>query len=152
MKTLISVIGQLKTPKLKSQSGFSLFEIVVVISLISVLSYFISLSPFFINKEKNVKSLDEKIKLIEIELAYYQRYALSINSFIKLDTNNQFNSNKVKKLNKNALKDCNSADEKIDYIYIYPSARTTEILINCNIMNSNYLLHIDNQGNVKINE
>lgn len=152
MKTLISVIGQLKISKLKPQSGFSLFEIVVVISLISVLSYFISLSPFFINKEKNVKSLDEKIKLIEKELAYYQRYALSINSFIKLDTNNQFNSNKVKKLNKNALKDCNSADEKIDYIYIYPSARTTEILINCNIMNSNYLLHIDNQGNVKINE
>ena len=152
MKTLISVIGQLKISKLKPQWGFSLFEIVVVISLISVLSYFISLSTFFINKEKNVKSLDEKIKLIEKELAYYQRYALSINSFIKLDTNNQFNSNKVKKLNKNALKDCNSADEKIDYIYIYPSARTTEILINCNIMNSNYLLHIDNQGNVKINE
>ena len=67
MKTLISVIGQLKISKLKPQSGFSLFEIVVVISLISVLSYFISLSPFFINKEKNVKSLDEKIKLIEKE-------------------------------------------------------------------------------------
>ena len=152
MKTLISVIGQLKISKLKPQLGFSLFEIVIVISLISVLSYFISLSPFFINKEKNVKSLDEKIELIEIELAYYQRYALSINSFIKLDTNNQFNSNIVRTLNKNALRDCHSADEKIDYIYIFPSARTTEILINCKIMNSNYLLHIDNQGNVKINE
>ena len=152
MKTLILVIGQTKISKLKPQSGFSLFEIVVVISLVSFLSYFVSLSPFFINKEKNVKSLDQKIELIEIELAYYQRYALSINSFIKLDTNNQFNSKKVRTLNKNALRDCHSADEKIDYIYIFPSARTTEILINCNIMNLNYLLHIDNQGNVEINE
>ena len=152
MKTLISVIGQLKIPKLKSQSGFSLFEIVVVISLISVLSYFISLSPFFINKEKNVKSLDEKIKLIEAELAYYQRYALSINSYIKLDTNNQFNSNKVQTFNKNAFTGCHGIDKNIDYVYIFPSASTTEILINCNIMNTNYLLHIDNQGNVQINE
>ena len=57
------MIGQLKIFKLKPQSGFSLFEIVVVISLISVLSYFISLSPFFINKEKNVTSLEEKIEI-----------------------------------------------------------------------------------------
>lgn len=152
MKMLILVIGQLKIPKLKSQSGFSLFEIVVVISLISVLSYFISLSSFFINKEKNVKSLDEKIKLIETELDYYQRYALSINSYIKLDTNNQFNSNKVESFNKNAFIDCNGTDKNIDYFYVFPSASTTEILINCNIMNINYLLHIDNQGNVQINE
>ena len=85
MKMLISVIGQLKILKTKSQSGFSIFEIIVVISLIAVMSYFISLSPFFISREQTITSLEEKINLIQTELVYLQRQALSINSYIRLN-------------------------------------------------------------------
>jgi len=148
---LISVIGQLKILKFKSQSGFSLFEIIIVISLISVLSYFISLSPFFISKDKTVTSLDEKINLIQSEIVFLQRQALSINSYIRLNVDNQFNSMGIDALNKNSFKDCKSIDQKINYFYVLPSAKTSEILINCKIMNMNYELIIDNLGNVKFN-
>ena len=149
---LISVIGQLKTLKIKSQSGFSLFEIVVVISLISVLSYFISLSPFFINAEKNIESLEEKIQLIQTELIYFQRQALSINSYIRLDVNNQFKGIEVDTLNKVSFNDCKSVDKNNNYFYVLPSARTTEILIHCKIKDINYELLIDNQGLIKLND
>ena len=106
MKMLISVIGQLKILKTKSQSGFSIFEIIVVISLIAVMSYFISLSPFFISREQTITSLEEKINLIQTELVYLQRQALSINSYIRLNVNNQFDGIEIDTLDKNSFKDC----------------------------------------------
>ena len=105
----------------------------------------------FINKKKTVKSLDEKINLIQTELVYLQRQALSINSYIRLNVKNQFNSIEVDPLNKSSFKDCINIDEKINYFYIFPSAKTSEIMINCEIMNINYDLIIDNMGNVKLN-
>ena len=90
MKTLILAIGHLKILKSKTIPAFSLLEIIVVISLISILSYFISFSANFISSKQNIKTVNEKIKLIELELDYLQKYALSINAFINLDANNKF--------------------------------------------------------------
>ena len=87
MKTLILAIGHLKILKSKTIPAFSLLEIIVVISLISILSYFISFSANFISSKQNIKTVNEKIKLIELELDYLQKYALSINAFINLDAN-----------------------------------------------------------------
>ena len=90
MKTLILAIGHLKILKSKTIPAFSLLEIIVVISLISILSYFISFSTNFISSKQNIKTVNEKIKLIELELDYLQKYALSINAFINLDAKINF--------------------------------------------------------------
>ena len=83
-----------------------MLEIIVVISLISILSYFISFSVNFISSKQNIKTVNEKIKLIELELDYLQKYALSINAFINLDANNKFQNLDKIVLNKNSFHEC----------------------------------------------
>lgn len=151
MKTLILAIGHLKILKSKTIPAFSLLEIIVVISLISILSYFISFSVNFISSKQNIKTVNEKIKLIELELDYLQKYALSINAFINLDANNKFQNLDKIVLNKNSFNECTNKSN-LNNFFIFPSARTSEILISCKIKDRDYDLFINNNGIVKLNE
>ena len=151
MKTLILAIGHLKILKSKTIPAFSLLEIIVVISLISILSYFISFSVNFISSKQNFKTVNEKIKLIELELDYLQKYALSINAFINLDANNKFQNLDKIVLNKNSFHECINKSN-LNNFFIFPSARTSEILISCKIKDRDYDLFINNNGIVKLNE
>ena len=151
MKMLILAIGHLKSLKSKTIPAFSLLEIIVVISLISILSYFISFSVNFISSKQNIKTVNEKIKLIELELDYLQKYALSINAFINLDANNKFQNLDKIVLNNNSFHECTNKSN-LNNFFIFPSARTSEILISCKIKDRDYDLFINNNGIVKLNE
>ena len=128
-----------------------MLEIIVVISLISILSYFISFSVNFFSSKQNIKTVNEKIKLIELELDYLQKYALSINAVINLDANNKFQNLDKIVLNKNSFHTCINKSN-LNNFFIFPSARTSEILIRCKINNRDYDLFINNIGIVKLNE
>ena len=117
----------------------------------SILSYFISFSTNFISSKQNIKTVNEKIKLIELELDYLQKYALSINAFINLDANNKFQNLDKIVLNKNSFHECINKSN-LNNFFIFPSARTSEILIRCKINDRDYDLFINNNGIVKLNE
>ena len=79
---LISEIGQLKKNKIFYSRGFSLLEIIIVLSIVTTLSFFISLSPTFFNSQDKLNSIEKKLNLIENEFEFLKQYALSKSSII----------------------------------------------------------------------
>ena len=82
MKILILEIGRRENKK--KYSGFSLLEIIVVISIISILGIIIGLSTNFINSSKENPSIEKKLILIQNEIDYLKKYSLAVKSPIKL--------------------------------------------------------------------
>ena len=87
MKILILEIGRRENKK--KYSGFSLLEIIVVISIISILGIIIGLSTNFINSSNENHSIEKKLILIQKEIDYLKKYSLAVKSPIKLILNNQ---------------------------------------------------------------
>ena len=116
-----------------------------------LLTKFQYISTFYISSKQNIKTVNEKIKLIELELDYLQKYALSINEFINLDANNKFQNLDKIVLNKNSFHECINKSN-LNNFFIFPSDRTSEILISCKINDRDYDLFINNNGIVKLNE
>ena len=82
MKILILEIGRRENKK--KYSGFSLLEIIVVISIISILGIIIGLSTNFINSSNENPSIEKKLILIQNEIDYLKKYSLAVKSPIKL--------------------------------------------------------------------
>ena len=82
MKILILVIGQLKNKK-KYFSGFSLLELIVVISIISVVGIFVGISLNFLNLSYKEISIEKKLNSIQDEIEFLKKYSLSLNASIE---------------------------------------------------------------------
>ena len=87
MKILILEIGRRENKE--KYSGFSLLEIIVVISIISILGIVIGLSINFINSSTENTSIEKKLILIQNEINYLKKYSLAVKSPIELILNNQ---------------------------------------------------------------
>ena len=94
MKILILVIGQLKN-KSKYFSGFSLLELIVVISIISVMGIFVGISSNVLNLSNKDISIEKKLNSIAEEIIYLKNYSLSLRTPIELFALNSEKSSKI---------------------------------------------------------
>ena len=133
MKILILVIGQQKNKK-KYFSGFSLLELIVVISIISVLGIFIGISSNFLNLSNNDISIEKKLNSIQEEIEFLKKYSLSLNASIELFSADSEKNSKIY-FDKKSFNNCAIQNTKSKKIYISPSGEVTEFSLDCLIKN-----------------
>ena len=150
MKILILAIGQLKNKK-KYFSGFSLLELIVVISIISVLGIFVGISSNFLNLSNNDISIEKKLSSIAEEIDYLKKYSLSLNVSIELFASDSERNFKVY-IDKNSFKNCEISDLKSKKFYIFPSGEVTEISLNCLIKNELVKINVNSFGRPTLDE
>ena len=144
MKILILVIGQLKNKK-KCFSGFSLLELIVVISIISVLGIFVGISSNFLNLSNNDISIEKKLNSIQEEIEFLKKYSLSLNASIELFSADSEKNSKIY-FDKNSFNNCEIQNIKSKKIYIFPSGEVTEFSLNCLIKNELVKIKINSSG------
>ena len=149
MKILILVIGQLKNKKYFS--GFSLLELIVVISIISVLGIFIGISSNFLNLSNKDISIEKKLNTIAEEIIYLKNYSLSLNTPIELFTSNSEKNSEVY-IDKNSFKNCEIPDLKLKKIYIFPSGEVTKFSLKCFIRDELVKIYVNSFGRPALDE
>ena len=152
---LILETGQLKLTKKKYntyRSGFSLLEIIVVISIITTLTVFLSLSTNILDFKNKIPSIQKKIYLIENEFTYLKQYSLSTNAVLKLNINEDLKASKLIFVNKKSFEDCKYMDENLNSIFIYPSGKTSKLNLICNINKEKIIIKINNFGEPYLDE
>ena len=150
MKILILVIGQLKN-KSKYFSGFSLLELIVVISIISVLGIFVGISSNFLNLSNNDISIEKKLNSILEEIEFLKKYSLSLNASIELFSADSEKNSKIY-FDKNSFNNCEIQNIKSKKIYISPSGEVTEFSLNCLIKNELVKIKINSSGRPTLDE
>ncbi len=143
MKILILEIGRRENKK--KYSGFSLLEIIVVISIISILGIIIGLSTNFINSSNENPSVEKKLILIQSEIDYLKKYSLAVKSPIKLILNNQNNIEIYN--NKKSFQNCELTQNSGE-VLIYPSGEVTKFNLSCNINNKLIEIKINSIGKI----
>ena len=150
MKILILVIGQLKNKK-KYFSGFSLLELIVVISIISVLGIFVGISSNFLNLSNNDISIEKKLISIQEEIEFLKKYSLSLNASIELFTADSEKNSKIY-FDKKSFNNCEILKIKSKKIYISPSGEVTEFSLDCLIKNELVEIKINSSGRPTFDE
>ena len=150
MKIPILVIGYPKNKNI-SLTGFSLLEIIIFVSLISILSLFIGLSSNFINLSKDNIPIDKKLNLIEEEIRFLKKLSLSENSEIELSIfKSDINSKNF--LRKTSFKNCELEVKNSKKIHIYPSGELTSFKLECLINNNSLTINVDSLGKTSLDE
>ena len=150
MKILILVIGQLKNKK-KYFSGFSLLELIVVISIISVLGIFVGISSNFLNLSNNDISIEKKLISIQEEIEFLKKYSLSLNASIELFSTDGEKNSKIY-FDKKNFNNCEIQNIKSKKIYISPSGEVTEFSLDCLIKNELVKIKINSSGRPALDE
>ena len=150
MKILILVIGQLKNKK-KYFSGFSLLELIVVISIISVLGIFVGISSNFLNLSNNDISIEKKLISIQEEIEFLKKYSLSLNASIELFSADSEKNSKIY-FDKKSFNSCEIQNIKSKKIYISPSGEVTEFSLDCLIKNELVKIQISSSGRPTLDE
>ena len=150
MKILILVIGQLKN-KSKYFSGFSLLELIVVISIISVVGIFVGISSNFLNLSNKDISIEKKLNSIAEEIIYLKKYSLSLNAPIELFAANSEKNSKIF-FDKKSFKNCEISDLRSEKLYILPSGEVTKFSLNCIIKNELVKINVNSFGRPTLDE
>ena len=150
MKILTLVIGQLKNKK-KYFSGFSLLELIVVISIISVLGIFVGISSNFLNLSNKDISIEKKLNSIQEEIEFLKKYTLSLNASIELFSADSEKNSKIY-FDKKSFNNCEIQNIKSKKIYISPTGEVTEFSLDCLIKNELVEIKINSSGRPTLNE
>ena len=150
MKIPILVIGYPKNKNI-SFTGFSLLEIIIVVSLISILSLFTGLSSNFITQYKDNISVEKKLSLIEEEISFLKKLSLSKNSEIELTTFKS-DTNAKNFVRKTSFKNCELKDNNSKKIYVYPSGELTPFKLECLVNNNSLIIYINSLGKTSLDE
>ena len=150
MKILILVIGQLKNKK-KYSSGFSLLELIVVVSIISVLGIFVGISSNFLNLSNKDISIEKKLNSIQEEIEFLKKYSLSLNASIELFSTDGEKNSKIY-FDKKNFNNCEIQNIKSKKIYISPTGEVTEFTLDCLIKNELVEIKINSSGRPTLDE
>ena len=140
---LILAIGLTILKKNTNKLGFSLLEIVVFVSIVSI----ISISIFLVHNNDNSYSKDELLKLVKNDIRDLQNISLSKQEIIKFSLVNSNVSFKKFKV----LKYCKSDDTK-NYILILPSQVIKPVDLICSLNENQFKILINKQGEILIIE
>ena len=140
---LILAIGLTILKKNTNKLGFSLLEIVIFVSIVSI----ISISIFLVHNNDNSYSIDELLKLVKNDIRDLQNISLSKQEIIKFSLENSNDNFKKFKV----LKYCKS-DETKNYIVILPSQIIKPIDLICSLNESQFKISINKQGEILIIE
>ena len=150
MKILILVIGQLKNKK-KYFSGFSLLELIVVISIISVVGIFVGISSNVLNLSNKDISIEKKLNSIAEEITYLKNNSLSLRTPIELFAVNSEKNSKIY-FDKKSFNNCEIQNIKSKKINISPSGEVTEFSLDCLIKNEFVKIKINSSGRPILDE
>ena len=103
--------------KNKLSPGYSLIEIIVVISLITILGYFISLS-FNVLKNETILSKEDKINSMENEISQIKSKSLSQGKILSYSIEDEL-------FQINAFKECSIKSNKNKKVYISSSGEVS---------------------------
>ncbi len=140
---LILAIGLTILKKNTNKFGFSLLEIVIFVSIVSI----ISISIFLVHNNDNSYSKDELLKLVKNDIRDLQNISLSKQEIIKFSLENSNDNFKKFKV----LKYCKSDGSK-NYILILPSQIIKPVDLICSLNENQFKISINKQGEILIIE
>ena len=140
---LILAIGLTILKKNTNKFGFSLLEIVIFVSIVSI----ISISIFLVHNNDNSYSKDELLKLVKNDIRDLQNISLSKQEIIKFSLENS--NDNFKKFR--VLKYCKS-DHAVNYILILPSQIIKPVDLICSLNENQFKISINKQGEILIIE
>ncbi len=130
--------------KNKLSPGYSLIEIIVVISLITILGYFISLS-FNVLKNETILSKEDKINSMENEISQIKSKSLSQGKIISYSIEDEL-------FQINAFKECSIKSNKNKKVYISSSGEVSPFQFDCIIGNKMWTFYMNRLGKVEVYE
>ena len=130
--------------KNKLSPGYSLIEIIVVISLITILGYFISLS-FNVLKNETILSKEDKINSMENEISQIKSKSLSQGKIISYSIEDEL-------FQINAFKECSIKSKKNKKVYISSSGEVSPFQFDCIIGNKMWTFYMNRLGKVEVYE
>ena len=130
--------------KNKLSPGYSLIEIIVVISLITILGYFISLS-FNVLKNETILSKEDKINSMENEISQIKIKSLSQGKILSYSIEDEL-------FQINAFKECSIKSNKNKKVYISSSGEVSPFQFDCIIDNKIWTFYMNRLGKVEVYE
>ena len=130
--------------KNKLSPGYSLIEIIVVISLITILGYFISLS-FNVLKNETILSKEDKINSMENEISQIKSKSLSQGKILSYSIEDEL-------FQINAFKECSIKSDKNKKVYISSSGEVSPFQFDCIIGNKIWTFYMNRLGKVEVYE
>ncbi len=130
--------------KNKLSPGYSLIEIIVVISLITILGYFISLS-FNVLKNETILSKEDKINSMENEISQIKSKSLSQGKILSYSIEDEL-------FQINAFKECSIKSNKNKKVYISSSGEVSPFQFDCIIGNKMWTFYMNRLGKVEVYE
>ena len=124
--------------------GYSLIEIIVVISLISILGYFITLSFNVLNNEKQ-SSKEDKITSMDQAIASIKKRSLAKGKVLTYLIEEEL-------FQIDAFKNCKILENKKRKVHITPSGETSSFRFNCIIANKNWNFYMNSSGKVVVDD
>ena len=130
--------------KNKLSPGYSLIEIIVVISLITILGYFISIS-FNVLKNETILSKEDKINSMENEISQIKSKSLSQGKILSYSIEDEL-------FQINAFKECSIKSNKNKKVYISSSGEVSPFQFDCIIGNKMWTFYMNRLGKVEVYE
>ena len=124
--------------------GYSLIEIIVVISLISILGYFITLSFNVLNNEKQL-SKEDKITSMDQAIDSFKKKSLAKGKVLTYLIEEEL-------FQVDAFKNCKILENEKRKVHVTPSGETSSFRFDCIIANENWNFYMNSSGKVVVDD
>ena len=124
--------------------GYSLIEIIVVISLISILGYFITLSFNVFNNEKQL-SKEDKITSMDQAIDSFKKRSLAKGKVLTYLIEEEL-------FQIDAFKNCKILENEKRKVHVTPSGETSSFRFDCIIANENWNFYMNSSGKVVVDD
>ena len=124
--------------------GYSLIEIIVVISLISILGYFITLSFNVLNNEKQL-SKEDKITSMDQAIDSFKKRSLAKGKVLTYLIEEEL-------FQVDAFKNCKILENEKRKVHVTPSGETSSFRFDCIIANENWNFYMNSSGKVLVDD